>query len=93
MNHGILLHDPADDVGVAVRDLKAGEEIGTATLEGRGLGGIIPAEDIPLGHKIALRDFPENHQVLEYGRPLGRATRAVAKGAHVHVQNLKSLRW
>ncbi|CAG0946802.1 partial (2R)-sulfolactate sulfo-lyase subunit alpha, partial [Anaerolineae bacterium] len=33
MAHGILLHEPTDDVGVAVRDLKSGEEIGAVTLE------------------------------------------------------------
>ena len=34
MNHAILIHDAADDVGVAARDLKAGEEVGAVTLEG-----------------------------------------------------------
>jgi hypothetical protein len=28
MKHGILMHKPDDDVGVAVEDLKTGAEIG-----------------------------------------------------------------
>jgi hypothetical protein len=28
--------------------------------------------------------------VLKYGLPIGSATRAIAAGEHVHVQNLKS---
>ena len=34
MTHGILMHEPDDDVGVAVADLKAGTDIGAITLEG-----------------------------------------------------------
>ena len=34
MKHGILLHEPQDDVGVAVMDLKKGATIGAVTLEG-----------------------------------------------------------
>ena len=34
MKHGILMHEPDDDVGVAVEDLGAGAEIGAITLEG-----------------------------------------------------------
>ena len=93
MRYAILIHDPADDVGVAVRDLKAGEEVGAVTLEGCDMGGLKAAEDILLGHKVALREIPEKKPVIEYGRPIGRATKPVAKGSHVHVHNLKSLRW
>ncbi len=45
MRYAILIHDPADDVGVAVRDLKAGEEVGAVTLEGCDMGGLKAAED------------------------------------------------
>ena len=32
MKHGILMHEPDDDVGVAVADLAAGSDIGAVTL-------------------------------------------------------------
>ena len=38
MAHGILTHETPDDVGVAVRDLQAGEEVGVVTLEGQEVG-------------------------------------------------------
>jgi (2R)-sulfolactate sulfo-lyase subunit alpha len=32
-------------------------------------------------------------QIIEYGRPIGYATREIAVGAHVHTHNIASLRW
>lgn len=93
MTYGILMHEADDDVGVAVMDLKAGAEVGAATLEGQPVGTLVLGEDIPLGHKVALRDLKAGQKVREYGRPIGAATQDIARGAHVHVHNLKTLRW
>lgn len=93
MKYGILVHEPADDVGVAVLDLKAGDEIGAATLEGESLGSVKVMEDVPLGHKIAMRDLPLDKHVIEYGWEIGRTTTAIKCGEHVHVHNIKTLRW
>ena len=93
MNHGILIHEPVDDVGVAVADLRPGQEIGVVTLEGKGAGKVTAIEDIPLGHKVALRDLPAGHKLLKYGRPIGETTRPITRGSHVHSHNLKTQRW
>ena len=77
-----------DHVAVALRDLsgtvrvRQGDEILAITL----------GDPIPLGHKFALSDLPEGSEVLKYGAPIGRLTRPVAAGEHVHVHNLKSQR-
>lgn len=93
MKKGILLHEPDDDVGVAAMDLKAGEEIQAVTLEGEPVTPIKLIEDVPLGHKVAMREIAEQKHVMEYGREIGYATSTITKGAHVHVHNIKSLRW
>ncbi len=93
MQYGILVHEPDDDVGVAVMDLKAGSEVGAATLEGQSLGSLKLAADIPLGHKVAMRDLPQDKHIIEYGREIGRATQSIVRGAHVHVHNIRTLRW
>jgi (2R)-sulfolactate sulfo-lyase subunit alpha len=93
MRYGILIHEAADDVGVAVLDLKAGDEIGAATLEGQPLGTVKVVQDIPLGHKVALRDMAQDKPVIEYGQAIGRALQAIASGAHVHIHNLRTMRW
>ena len=94
MNHGILIHDVKDDVGVAVKDLTAGSEIGVASLEGEFVSEAVRlTTDVPLGHKVAMHELALEHKVIEYGRPIGKATAAIPAGAHVHVHNIKSLRW
>ena len=42
------------------------------------------------GHKYALRDIAEGEDVIKYGMPIGHATRAIARGEHVHVHNVRT---
>jgi len=93
MKKGVLLHEVNDDVGVAVMDLTAGEEIGVVTLEGKAVKQIKLVSNIPLGHKVAMRDLLLDQQLIEYGRPIGATVAPIAAGEHVHVHNIKSLRW
>jgi (2R)-sulfolactate sulfo-lyase subunit beta len=46
-------------------------------------------DPVPLGHKLALRDLPAGEQVIKYGIAIGRATRDIRAGEHVHVHNIK----
>ena len=93
MAHAILLHEPDDDVGVAVRDLKKGEQVGTVTLEGKSVADIKLVDDVPLGHKVAMKDLAQGKDVIEYGRVIGVAFQVAARGSHVHTHNLKTKRW
>lgn len=93
MAHAILIHEKEDDVGVAVKDLKKGEEVGVVTLEGEFVTSLKLSEDVPLGHKVAMRALPDGKEISEYGRSIGKATQAIAAGGHVHVHNIKTLRW
>ena len=93
MSHGILIHETHDDVGVAVRDLRAGDEVGIVTLEGADIGAITVINDVPLGHKVALRDMPAGHKLLKYGRPIGQVVQLISTGNHVHTHNLRTMRW
>ena len=93
MKKGILLHEAGDDVGVTAMDLKAGEVVHAVTLEGEPVTEITLVEDVPLSHKVAMRDMAAEKHVMEYGRAIGYASKAIVTGAHVHTHNLKSLRW
>lgn len=88
-----LVHDAADTVGVAVVDIAAG-----AQLTGRDLSTNKPlrarsAEKIPLGHKLALKDFAVGETVIKYGCEIGKVVKPIKAGQHVHVHNLKTKRW
>jgi (2R)-sulfolactate sulfo-lyase subunit alpha len=93
MKKGILLHEAADDVGVAVMDLKTGEEIDAVTLEGVEVRKVKLTSDVPLGHKVAMTDLAKDKHIIEYGREIGYASAKIAAGEHVHIHNIKSLRW
>jgi (2R)-sulfolactate sulfo-lyase subunit alpha len=93
MKHSILLHEKDDDVGVAVADLKKGASAGAVTLEGKAAGTVKLRDNVPLGHKVALRDVAKDSAVIKYGREIGKAVQAIGKGAHVHTHNLKTMRW
>lgn len=90
---GILLHEADDDVGVATMDLTAGEVVEALTLEGEPVTELELVDDVPLSHKVAMRPMDEDNDVVEYGRPIGIATVAILRGAHVHTHNLQSRRW
>jgi len=87
------MHELDDDVGVAVEDLKKGSKIGVVTLEGQAAGVVTLQSHVPLGHKVAMRDLPKDKPVIKYGRPVGKAVAAIARGEHVHTHNVKTLRW
>ena len=87
------MHELDDDVGIAVIDLKKGSTVGALTLDGKPAGCVKVADRIPLGHKVAMRDIPKDKPVIKYARPIGKAVKDIAKGAHVHTHNLKTMRW
>jgi len=92
--HRFLVHRRGDHVGVAVVDIRRGEEASGVNMDDDTVAAALSArDDIPLGHKIALRDLDEGAEVMEYGTRIGLARTRIAAGAHVHVHNLKSARW
>jgi len=88
-----LIHNSQDNVGVVVRDVKSGEELAGETIDKNNSLRLTAQEDIPLAHKIALRDFKVGDTVIKYGEDIGRVVAAIRAGEHVHVQNLKTKRW
>ena len=57
--------NPDDNVIVAITDLKAGEIITVDNIT------IHLNEDVPAGHKVALKDFTEGENIIKYGYPIG----------------------
>ena len=42
------------------------------------------------GHKTALRDIKKGDDIIKYGYSIGRASRDIKKGEHVHTHNVKT---
>jgi (2R)-sulfolactate sulfo-lyase subunit alpha len=88
-----LVHEKADTVGVATVDIKAGEKVKGLYMDTQEAVEITAQQDIPLGHKLALKDMAVGDTVLKYGSDIGRVVAPIKKAQHVHVHNLKTKRW
>ena len=47
-------------------------------------------ENIPQGHKFAVKDIWTGDQIIKYGAPIGTAVCDIPAGAWVHVHNVKT---
>lgn len=88
-----LVHGEKDNVAVAVAGVSQGETGRVMNLETRREFDIPVLSDIPLGHKVALADFTTDDTVIKYDHDIGRVTRPIKKGEHVHIHNIKTKRW
>jgi altronate hydrolase len=50
--------------------------------------GVTATQRIPPGHKVAVRAIKQGEPVRKYDQIIGFATKAIAPGEHVHVDNL-----
>jgi hypothetical protein len=74
-----------DNVGVALRGIAAGE----AAIDSSGQK-VDSVEDVPLGHKIALKEIREGDMIVRFGVPVGIARKPIQPGRLVHVHNVRS---
>jgi (2R)-sulfolactate sulfo-lyase subunit alpha len=90
----LLVHSPKDNVGVVVIEgLKAGTDMLCVITENDTSFRLTATADVPIGHKIALKDLKPGDTAIKYGEDVGRIVAAIPKGSHVHVHNLKTKRW
>ena len=47
-------------------------------------------DPVKRGHKIALQTIEENGSIIKYGFSIGRATRRISAGEHIHTHNLQT---
>lgn len=80
----LMLLSPGDSVYVLRDQIAAGEAV---MVEGL---AVAFAQSLGLGHKIARVAVAAGDKVIKYGAPIGRASRSIAPGDHVHLHNLTS---
>jgi len=78
-----------DNIATMIDKAKKGEDVEVTI--GRRKTVITAEDEIPFGHKIALKEIKKGEKVIKYGEPIGQATRDIKKGEHVHVHNIKSI--
>ena len=82
----VLVISERDNVATALRALEPGQivEVGGTSVTVR--------DQIPAGHKVALRGIGAGEPVVKYGSPIGTASAVIVAGAHVHTHNVASSR-
>ncbi|TMH61433.1 MAG: flagellar biosynthesis protein FlgA [Betaproteobacteria bacterium] len=89
-----VLHDPEDSVAVVVVEgVKAGQALTGLVLDQDRTITLTCNQDIPLGHKVALKDMKVGDTVIKYGVDVGKVVAPIKVGQHAHVHNIKTKRW
>ena len=95
MSHpDLIIHDEKDNVGVVVIETtKKGQDCNAWIMENDKSIKVPSLNEVPLCHKIALQDLKEGDTILKYGHDIGKVVKAIKKGEHVHVHNVKTKKW
>ena len=84
MSKFLQIH-PDDNVVVCLEAMNTGDKISLS--DGR---EITAKEEIPAGHKIAIKDLSANDNVIKYGYAIGHATEDISIGRWVHTHDIKT---
>jgi (2R)-sulfolactate sulfo-lyase subunit alpha len=89
-----VVHEDGDSVGtVVVEGVKAGDMLTGWVMEQDKTVTVKTLNDIPIGHKIALKDLKQGDTVIKYGVDIGRTIAPIERGGYLHVHNVKTKRW
>jgi len=80
----------ADNVAVATVALAAGQEACFRDSDSETC--IRTNADVPIYHKICIRDIAKGEHIIKYGESLGIALSDIKAGDYVHTHNLQSER-
>jgi (2R)-sulfolactate sulfo-lyase subunit alpha len=89
-----IVHDENDSVGVVtVEGLKTNDTVTGWVMDQDKLIDIKINQDIPIGHKLAIKKLNKDDTVIKYGADIGRTIANIEVGDHLHVHNVKTKRW
>lgn len=89
-----VVHDEGDSVGVVVVEgVKAGDKLSGWIMDQDKMFDLKAVNDIPIGHKLAIKPLGNNDTVIKYGVDIGRTVAPIQVGEHLHVHNVKTKRW
>ncbi len=89
MDINALLMDEKDNVVTCVEEVPAGRMV--VYRKGNEICVLNAEETIPYCHKIALKDFEQDEDVVKYGELIGRTLQPIGKGHWVSHNNIYSV--
>ena len=84
--------DDKDNVATVTGKAVQGDEIDVLNPDGSTILRTKTAEDLPFGHKIAIKEIHAGVDVVKYGEIIGVASEDIPAGKWVHTHNVKSAR-
>jgi len=90
MKRKAVVLNSKDNVATALTDLEAGDVLEVEV--DKGAVSVTLVDSIPFGHKFSLTDIKSDSAIMKYGEIIGKATRDIRPGQHVHVHNVASTR-
>ena len=87
----IKIH-PEDNVATLISDVEQGAEVQVLSSDGDAVQRLKAKNSIPLAHKISLERIEKAADVIKYGEIIGRSTKPIEEGMHVHIHNVESRR-
>lgn len=89
-----VVHEEGDGVGVVVVEgVTVGQALNGWIMEDDKDVEVVAKNDIPIGHKVALKDYRPGDSVIKYGVDIGKVVQPIKRGEHLHVHNVKTKRW
>ncbi|MCM3439378.1 UxaA family hydrolase [Metabacillus halosaccharovorans] len=82
----VVLH-PTDNVAVALDKICIGEKVNVKQNVNVQLKNIIE-----FGHKFAIKNIEQGQFIIKYGEVIGKASKMIDAGEHVHIQNVEGNR-
>ena len=89
-----VLHAAHDSVAVVVVEgVTAGMALNGWIMDEDRMMTVDARQDIPIGHKVALKTMAVGDTVIKYGIDMGKVVAPISAGQHAHVHNIKTKRW
>ena len=89
MKKAVIIH-PKDSVVTVTEEVRLGDTVVFVRDQEEQI--VSAAENVPVFHKLAVREIGQGDKVFKYGEEIGIATEDIPKGSHVDVHNLRSVR-
>lgn len=84
MSNFLKIH-PQDNVVVCLEPMAKGQTLNLSDNE-----SIVIAQDVPAGHKVAIKDIKNGENIIKYGYAIGHSTEDITKGMWVHTHDVKT---
>ena len=82
----LIIHDEKDNVGVVVIETtKKGQDCNAWIMENDKTVNVPSTNEVPLGHKIALKDLKAGDTIFKYGHDIGKVVKEIKKDNGINI--------